>query len=1513
MSNFRDFLLFEFVVFISLSVMAVQPSQAKPIESTIDVPTGIKFDLPDLELRGPTPTKFGSSWKTPGESLQIDTLRLNDRTLDALKDAIAKKSGRRIAKETRKTNSFVLEGSDPSGEIFYFSAEQGQSEIRAISIIYKANMRPQAVAITATVQLFAQLKTPPASRSDGAAKPAPSTAPKGDDQAPLPLKTGSDVKLIVDRATGIQLTLPDMNLRGPVASKNGSSWTDKDGRLQIDTLKFTDRPYDTLVETIRNKPGRQIVGDDTCGRDCIVFEGKDKGETGFYFAVKRSGNDIRALSITYKANARDAASATVQSVDLFPDAAESPRAPVVEIVPPTLHGSRLELVLLSLDNESFAVSSGVDGVVKLWDVATGRLIRNVARKDPESKSGLDPVALSDNGRRLLVNSYSTGYLLFDTITGKELTSIESEATPVMDARGSRVARVKEKEKTADLFSAETGKKLSVLANTLSVAFSPDGRRGFGVAADNSVYEIDMSAGKRQQTVATLDESVDSITVSPHSKLIAIRTKSGKLVLWNVEQGRPIRVLEKDQSLNFVFSPDGRLCAFQDRQGMVSVLELAEAGKQTSFKSPRDNFLVAGFLRDGSQLYFVPAGDNPSDGSVSIDKNWAAVSVSTRDGRVMNTISGLPDGTGWLGRRYLISSSDKPDDSSEKVDGSEKGNGPPGDGKLHLHDLLTGQDVREFGGQVWLKASAFSRSGSLLSFASGGMLAAVNAQTGKMVARCPVESAQVDVAALAISSEERLLAYDGREDSRIDICDLSSGSLVRTLKGHDADLKSLAFSPDDRQLLSGDSEGNVKLWDIGTGNLLKTFKGNQREARALGFSPDGRKLFAGTDDNKIRIWDSQSGRELKTLRMMIGPVTAMSVSSDGRLVAAGTISQLLSKQWDVESGKELRRLETDFGGRMIGVRDVKYSIGENILMATANDRIAVWDTGTGQKKLEIRSPDQDFKRISFSQDKRRIVSLDEAGVIRHWDKGSGAMLLTVLSLGEGDWIQVTPEGFFDASSPKAAQYLTVVRGLEVYSIDQFYNQLYRPDLVRERLAGDPAGKVKDAATKLDLTKAVASGNAPRVAIVAPASGIQLQGEQVVVEAEIFDQGGGIGKVEWRVNGVTLGVEERGVRRTDQGSANATKVGRTLGLTPGDNKVAVLAYNEAGLIASEPVEIKVNSVQQTAAKPRLYVLAVGVNDYWDSALKLSYAAPDAKTLSDGLRQAGGKLYEQVNVRTVLDAEATAEKLDGVFKELAGKIRPQDVFVFFLAGHGKTVDARFYFLPQDFRYQGEDSITKKGVGQNQLQDWVSRIKAQKSVLLFDACESGSLVGDKIAMRGIEEKTAIDRMTRAMGRTVLTATTDSKPAIEGYRGHGVFTYTLLAGFNAADANGDGVIDVTELATYVDRRLPDLTYDVFKMRQVPQMSIVGSNFPLASRVALLPAEGTIPDPTASGNPAKPTHFVVAPADFYEGAAGNGDRLGQLPAGTAVSLIKTEQGWVLVAREGKAIGYVAEHRLVRIQ
>ena len=154
-------------------------------------------------------------------------------------------------------------------------------------------------------------------------------------------------------------------------------------------------------------------------------------------------------------------------------------------------------------------------------------------------------------------------------------------------------------------------------------------------------------------------------------------------------------------------------------------------------------------------------------------------------------------------------------------------------------------------------------------------------------------------------------------------------------------------------------------------------------------------------------------------------------------------------------------------------------------------------------------------LTFSPDGGRLLSASWDGTSKIWDVTTGSLIATLIVQGDEDWLILTPEGFFDASE-NGAKLLSVVRGLEVYSIDQFYDKLHRPELVRQKLAGDPLGKVREAAAQLDLTKAVASGSVPTVNITSPALSATVSANEITVEAYITDRGGGIGKVEWRRN-------------------------------------------------------------------------------------------------------------------------------------------------------------------------------------------------------------------------------------------------------------------------------------------------------------------------------------------------------------------------------------------------------------
>ncbi|MCK1386635.1 hypothetical protein, partial [Bradyrhizobium sp. 21] len=161
-------------------------------------------------------------------------------------------------------------------------------------------------------------------------------------------------------------------------------------------------------------------------------------------------------------------------------------------------------------------------------------------------------------------------------------------------------------------------------------------------------------------------------------------------------------------------------------------------------------------------------------------------------------------------------------------------------------------------------------------------------------------------------------------------------------------------------------------------------------------------------------------------------------------------------------------------------------------------------------------------------------------------------------------------------------------------------------------------------------------------------------------------------------------------------------------------------------------------------------------------------------------------------------------------------------------------------------------------------------------------------------------------------TATTDDAPALEGYHGHGVFTYALLDAMDHADVNNDGLIEISELADYIDRKVPDYSFEAFNLRQIPQRSIVGNNFALINRTSVLRAVASNGGP-AEKIPGKPTHVIIKSADVFAAAEAGGEVIDKLPVGAQVSIMPSIDGWVLVVRNGKRLGYTREQALLRLQ
>jgi hypothetical protein len=105
----------------------------------------------------------------------------------------------------------------------------------------------------------------------------------------------------------------------------------------------------------------------------------------------------------------------------------------------------------------------------------------------------------------------------------------------------------------------------------------------------------------------------------------------------------------------------------------------------------------------------------------------------------------------------------------------------------------------------------------------------------------------------------------------------------------------------------------------------------------------------------------------------------------------------------------------------------------------------------------------------------------------------------------------------------------------------------------------------------------------------------------------------------------------------------------------------------------------------------------SEHSDPAMKLTYAAKDARDFDKALKGQKGAYYVDVETRVLTDREVTRSSIiDGLAWLKTMATNPNDVSVVFLAGHGLTDEKQTYwFFPSDAT--GSDDVHAKGVSQD------------------------------------------------------------------------------------------------------------------------------------------------------------------------------------------------------------------------
>ncbi|MGK7881070.1 MAG: caspase family protein [Crocosphaera sp.] len=110
-----------------------------------------------------------------------------------------------------------------------------------------------------------------------------------------------------------------------------------------------------------------------------------------------------------------------------------------------------------------------------------------------------------------------------------------------------------------------------------------------------------------------------------------------------------------------------------------------------------------------------------------------------------------------------------------------------------------------------------------------------------------------------------------------------GTLLHTLKGHQAPVTTLAITPEGN-IISGSFDGTVKIWSD-QGTLLHTLQGDENAVATVAITPSG-NIVSGSFDGTVKIL-SEQGKLLHTLEGHQAPVTTVAITPEGNIVSGSS--------------------------------------------------------------------------------------------------------------------------------------------------------------------------------------------------------------------------------------------------------------------------------------------------------------------------------------------------------------------------------------------------------------------------------------------------------------------------------------------------------------------------------------------------------------------------------------------------------------------------------------------------
>jgi WD40 repeat protein len=525
-------------------------------------------------------------------------------------------------------------------------------------------------------------------------------------------------------------------------------------------------------------------------------------------------------------------------------------------------------------SEPVAAFALAAGPIELWDTETKNKIAEFAGH----AGGTFSVRFDPSGSRLVSAGVDRVARIWDVATGNVLTEFKEHRFPV----------------AAALFSRDG-----------TQVYSASYFYGKDTPIEGRVHLWNAEGGELQRTFRGGVKPLSSLALSPDGAQIAAGSWDSCVFVWDTRGddvpkklgGKP-GPLQNVQINAVAFSPDGQWLAAGSDANWAKVYRVSDRAEVATLKDAQANILAVGFSPDG--LLLATGGDN---GAI---KFW-----QTSDWTPKNTLWGHTRGV-----RTLVFNSD----STKLISGSA-------DRTVRAWDAVgpsIGGLRARFGKNNY--SAKFTADGNMLACSSSdGTIGFVDAHDGREVARwsahpdrevCTAAASPDGTRLASCSWDKSLRVFDAATHNEIAnvalpsgaaffawhpngkmaavaltdktsvLIDLSTNAVVKTMVGHAADVKAVAFNRDGSRLLSGSGDKTARVWSVETGQCLATMKGHGGPIESVVFLPDDASVATASHDGSVRIWDAAKGELVRILHSSDDAIYRIAASPDGRRIAAG---------------------------------------------------------------------------------------------------------------------------------------------------------------------------------------------------------------------------------------------------------------------------------------------------------------------------------------------------------------------------------------------------------------------------------------------------------------------------------------------------------------------------------------------------------------------------------------------------------------------------------------------------